>query len=243
MQVKWNPWHGCTKISPGCEHCYVYRMDKRFGRNPEVCNPTNALEFPIWKNRKGEYKLPYDSDVMLCFTSDFLLESADEFREKAWNCIRERSDCNFMFVTKRINRFMSCIPDDWNDGWDNVIVCCTCENQEMANYRLNIFKNLPIKHKSICLEPLLEYIDINQYLDDPSIVYVISGGESGPDARVCDYKWAYKIMEDCHKHNVKFWFKQTGARFINEHGDLMKVARCNQYAEADKLGLSNISLM
>ncbi|MGF7142011.1 protein gp37 [Anaerotaenia torta] len=81
-----------------------------------------------------------------------------------------------MFLTKRIERFARCVPDDWGDGYDNVVVCCTVENQKNADYKLEILKSLPIKHKCITAQPLLENIHIEQYLNDIELVVV--GGES-----------------------------------------------------------------
>jgi len=75
-----------------------------------------------------------------CFTSDFLLKDADPWREDCWLMMKRRSDLWFYFFTKRIDRFMECVPEDWGDGYDNVLVGCTVENQEMADYRLPIFK-------------------------------------------------------------------------------------------------------
>ena len=81
--------------------------------------------------------------VGMCFQTDFLIEEADEWRIECWKAIKERSDCTFFFLTKRIDRFLKCIPDDWGEGYENVIVCCTIENQETADSRLPIFNNLP----------------------------------------------------------------------------------------------------
>ena len=128
--------------------------------------------------------------------------------------IRERQDCTFLFLTKRIDRFMSCIPDDWEDGYDNVVVCCTIENQKNADYKLSIFKDLPIKHKCITAQPLLEKIDIEKYLDD--IVLVVVGGESDINARPFNYDWALSIREQCIRKNVNFEFRQCGTYTIKD---------------------------
>ena len=72
----------------------------------------------------------------------------------------KRSDLWFYFFTKRIDRFMQCVPDDWGMGYENVIVGCTVENQEMADYRLPIFRSLPIRHKAIIASPLLTAMDL-----------------------------------------------------------------------------------
>ena len=128
--------------------------------------------------------------------------------------IKERPDCTFLFLTKRIDRFMKCIPEDWNDGYDNIVVCCTIENQKNADYKLPIFKSLPIKHKCITAQPLLEKVDIEQYLD--GIELVVVGGESDNSARELDYDWVLDIREQCIRKNVNFEFRQCGTYTIKD---------------------------
>ena len=152
--------------------------------------------------------------VYTCFSTDFLIEEADEWRPACWQMIKERSDCTFLFLTKRIERFAECIPDDWNDGYENVIVCCTVENQENADKKLSIFKDLPIKHKCITAQPLLEKINIKKYLDGVELVVV--GGESDYNARPLDYDWVLDIREQCIAKNVSFEFRQCGTHFIKD---------------------------
>ena len=120
--------------------------------------------------------------MFTCFTSDFLLKDADEWRGECWKMMRERRDCWFYFFTKRIDRLEECLPPDWGEGYDNVLIGCTVENQSMADYRLPIFRALPVKHRSIIAAPLLEGLDISKYLDD-NLEEVSVGGESGRDAR------------------------------------------------------------
>jgi hypothetical protein len=95
--------------------------------------------------------------------------------------IRERSDCSFIIPTKRIERMEKCLPSDWGDGYENVTICCTVENQKRADQRLPVFLALPIKHRQIYCEPLLEKIDIEKYLDD-RIEVVAAGGREYADA-------------------------------------------------------------
>jgi len=131
----WNPWHGCTKISAGCLNCYVYRTDAKHDKDSTAVNKTSTFDLPLKKDRKGEYRLQpgRDNVIFTCFTSDFLHEAADEWRTEAWRMIKTRSDADFLFITKRIHRFADCIPEDWGDGYNNVTVCCTVENQERAD--------------------------------------------------------------------------------------------------------------
>ena len=128
--------------------------------------------------------------------------------------VKERQDCTFLFLIKRIDRFMKCIPNDWNDGNDNVANCCTIENQKNSDYKLSIFKDLPIKHKCITAQPLLEKINIEKYLDD--IEFVVVGRESDINAKVFNYFWALDIREQCIRKNVDFEFRQCGTHFIKD---------------------------
>lgn len=231
----WNPWHGCHKLSEGCRHCYVYRMDEKHGKDSAAVTKTQNFNMPIQKNRKGVYKIPPGTLVYTCFTSDFFVEDADPWREEAWEMIRERSDLMFLMATKRIDRFSSCLPRDWGDGYENVVVCCTVENQDRADDRLPIFLEAPIRHKCVICEPLLEKVDLSPYLGG-WIEQVIAGGESGLEARPCDYSWFTFLRAQCQKAGVSFHFKQTGARFIKE-GKCYRIPRRFQHMQAAKAGI------
>lgn len=234
----WNPWHGCTKVSPGCKYCYVYRQDKMYGaeRSSSVVTLNADFHKPIKRKRDNSYKIPSGMVVFTCFTSDFLVEGADDWRAEAWDMIRERSDLTFFFFTKRIDRFMDCVPDDWGSGYDNVMVGCTVENQEMADFRLPIFNDLPIKHKSIIVAPLLGYIDLSLYLNN-AIEEVSVGGESGVEARLCDYDWILDLRRQCVENDIPFRFHQTGARLLKD-GKLYRIRRQFQISQANKAGIN-----
>lgn len=232
----WNLWHGCHKISEGCRNCYVYRMDTKYEKDPSKVFKTNNFDLPIKKNRKGEYKIKANELVYTCFTSDFFLEDADEWRIDAWKIIKERSDLKFLIVTKRIDRFNINLPSDWGNGYDNVEICCTVENQDRADYRLPIFLEMPIKSKSIICEPLLEKIDLSKYLNS-SIKQVVVGGESGNEARICNYDWIIEIRNECIRNNVSFSFKQTGAKFIKD-GKMYRINRKYQHSNAKKANIN-----
>ena len=128
--------------------------------------------------------------------------------------IKERWDLTFIFLTKRIERFMQCIPDDWDEGYDNVVIGCTVENQDRADYRLSIFDTLPIKHKNIICQPLIERVDLTDYLKNVELVVV--GGESDINARTLEYSWVLQIREQCIKNKVHFQFRQCGTHFIKD---------------------------
>lgn len=233
----WNLWHGCHKLSAGCKHCYVYRGDARRDVDSSQVTQTKNFDLPVRKKRNGEYKIPSGTLVYTCFTSDFFVADADAWRPLAWEMIRQRSDLRFLMITKRIDRLAACLPPDWGDGYDHVTICCTVENQACADYRLPIYKEAPVRHKVIICEPLLERIDLEPYRIGEWIEQVVAGGESGYDARPCDFDWVLRLREVCVKNNVAFWFKQTGAQFIKD-GKRYRIERRLQHAQARKAGVN-----
>lgn len=235
MSVIWNLWHGCLKVSEGCANCYMYRMDKKFGRDSRNIYKTQDFNLPVRKIRGGGDKIPSGSLVYTCFTSDFFIQEADLWREEAWGMMRYRQDLHFFLTTKRVERITDCLPEDWENGYENVTICCTVENQKEAERRLPIYLSLPLKHKTLICEPLLSPLDLSSYLTG-EIEKVIVGGESGENARLCDYDWVLAIRESCVAHNVSFTFKQTGANFIKD-GKHYRITRKLQQSQAKKAGI------
>jgi protein gp37 len=232
----WNLWHGCRKISPGCQNCYVYRGDSKFGRDSYEVRKTQNFTLPVQKNRQGLYKLLPGETVHTCFTSDFFFEDADPWRQEAWHMIRARPDLMFLIITKRISRFSGSLPEDWGSGYDNVILYTTVENQAMADARLPLLLAAPLRHKGIVCEPLLGPIDLSPYLV-PEIEGVLVGGESGPASRICDYNWVLDIRRQCVAANIPFTFRQTGRLFMKD-GKLYTVERRFQYSQATKAAIN-----
>ena len=124
--IPWNPWHGCKKVSSGCKNCFVYKMDQRYGRDTTIITKGKTTYELKDKN------CPPDSLVKLCFSSDFFIEEADEWRAGCWDFIRRRKDCIFVTTTKRPERIKECVPPDWEDGWEHMHISISIENQEMA---------------------------------------------------------------------------------------------------------------
>ncbi len=205
--AEWNPWHGCKKISEGCKHCYVYRQDESYGTeiSSSEVRKTANFDLPVKRRRDGSYKM------------------------------RERHDLMFFFFTKRITRFAECMPKDWGEGYENVIIGCTVENQAMADVRLPVFMSLPIRHRAIIVAPILERVDLSPWLDG-RIEEVSVGGESGVLARVCDYEWILDLRRQCLEKDVPFRFHQTGAKLLKD-GKLYRIRRPFQITQARKAGI------
>ena len=236
MGKMWNLWHGCHKKSEGCLHCYVYRRDAEFEKDSNIVHKTASFNLPVRHDRQGDWKVPPGTLMWTCFTSDFFIEEADAWRAEAWLMMRLRSDLHFYIVTKRPERIMQSLPDDWGEGYENVTIACTMENQRRADERLPVFSVLPIRHKAIICEPLLEAIDFRDGLGD-WCQQVTVGGESGPEARVCNYDWVLDIRRQCVASGVPFHFKQTGAHFVKD-GRLYNIPRPLQMKQAHRAGIN-----
>ena len=230
----WDPWRGCHRFSVGCKYCYIHKGDRRRGVDTNDIVRSPKFDAPVAKNKSGQYRIKSGQRVYLCFSTDFFLEEGDPWRQDCWRMIKERPDLDFIFLTKRIHRFSRCIPEDWQDGYENVTVGCTVENQSLADYRLSIFADLPIKHKNIICQPLLEQMDIEKYLS--GIELVVVGGESDRNARVLDYSWVLSIREQCQRQQTPFTFRQCGTNFIKE-GRLYRLKVRDLCAQAKKAGI------
>ncbi len=214
MAKMWNPWRGCHKMSEGCKFCYIHLGDVRKGINTDDIVQLEKFTLPIDKKKSGAYKVPSGELVYVCFSTDFLLEEADEWRKECWDMIHERKDLHFLFLTKRIERFLECTPSDWKNGYDNVTVGVSVSTQKEVDDKISILSSLPIKHKDIILQPLIEPVDISKYLDDIELVVV--GGEYGTKARPLNYDWVLNIRQQCIDADTPFEFRQCGTHFIKD---------------------------
>lgn len=150
--MNWEPWTGCYKASDGCTNCYFYGPHaKRYGQS--TIEKTDKFDWPVRKKPNGGYNIKGNKILATCFATDFFLPEADEWRREAWAMIRERTDIDFLILTKRIDRFLVSLPEDWGEGYDNVNIGCTVENQELADYRLPLFLSYPIKRRFIACAP------------------------------------------------------------------------------------------
>ena len=154
--------------------------------------------------------------ISVCMTSDFFLKEADIWRDEAWDIIRRRSDVIFRLLTKRPERILKCLPEDWEDGWDNVFINVTCENQSRADERIPILLELPFRHKGLHCAPLLGPVSIGKYLRDGQIEQVACGGENYGGERPCDFDWVKALREECISHDMSFCFMETGTVFIKD---------------------------
>lgn len=217
MHDIWNPWHGCKKISEGCKNCYMMVLDKLHDNKKTGIYKTSSFNYPLQKTRDKEYKVKSGELIRVCMTSDFFLEEADPWRDEAWKIIKKRSDVKFFILTKRAERITKCLPSDWNDGYENVILNVTCENQQRADERIPILLNLKAKHKGIMCAPLIEGLSIEKYLQTGQIEQIICGGENYGGNRPLNFEWIKELSNVSKKYDITFVFIETGTYFIKDN--------------------------
>lgn len=233
--VNWNPWHGCHKYSEGCLNCYIYGSDARHGVDTSKIHRTEKFNYPIARLRNHTFKIKSNMMIYTCFTSDFLVEEADEWRKEAWEMMKMRNDCFFLFLTKRITRFQAVKPSDWGKQYSHIGVGISCENQKRVDERCIVLKDIDFAYKSIILAPLLEDVDIKAYL--PYVNEVVIEGENAYAARPLNYDWVLHIRQQCEEAGVNFTFRGIGANFIKD-GKVYRIKKRERYVQARKANIN-----
>ena len=200
----WNPWQGCRKVSEACRNCYMFRDKKRYGQDPDK----------VIRSSNSTFLKPFSKDwmanpgrVFVCSWSDFFIEDADEWRDDAWKVMANSLNHTYLLLTKRPENIESRLPEGWEHEYKNVWLGVTVEN-EYAKDRIDILGNIPARKRFVSMEPLLESLDISEYLAERTIDWVIVGGESGPNYRRFQPEWAGDLLAQCRHYNVPFFMKQ-----------------------------------
>ncbi|HID69923.1 MAG TPA: phage Gp37/Gp68 family protein [Desulfobacterales bacterium] len=203
----WNPTTGCTKISPGCAHCYAEVMAKRlqamgvqgYENGFQLSLVPKRLDEPLKRKKPTVYFVNSMSDL-------FHEEIPDSYLLKVLTVIRQSPQHTFQILTKRAERmetFFACEKPP-----QNVWLGVTVENREHGLPRIEILRRISAAVRFVSAEPLLE--DLGVFNID-GIHWVIVGGESGPNARPMREEWALSIKELCEKQQIAFFFKQWGS--------------------------------
>lgn len=240
MHDIWNPWHGCTKVSEGCDRCYMYTMDRARGLDGSlVRRNASTFRYPLAKNRDGSYKVRAGELIRICMTSDFFVEEADPWRAEVWDIIHARPDVRFFILTKRPECMASCLPADWGAGWKNVMLNVTAENQRRAEERIPILLATPARHRGIMCAPFLGPVDVEPYLATGKIEQVICGGENYDGARPCDFAWVQALSRQCRAHDVTFAFIETGNVLVKDGRTYRLRGKALQAEQAYKAGVAH----
>jgi protein gp37 len=201
----WNPVTGCTKISPGCVHCYAERMARRlqamgqanYADGFKLTMHEHAVELPLaWKKPKTIFVNSMSDLFHKAIPVEFIQRVFDVMRRAHWH--------QYQLLTKRSDRLLEL--DDKLEWLPNIWMGVSVESQKYT-YRIDHLRQTHAQTKFLSLEPLLGPLPD---LDLTGIDWAIVGGESGPGARPMKPEWATEIRDQCQKAAVAFFFKQWG---------------------------------
>lgn len=213
-----NPWWGCTKVSPACKHCYAETWAKRVGskvwgpRSPRrFFGDKHWIEPRRWNSeaaRNGERRRVFCASMADVFERR---KELNEARRRLWNLIEETSNLDWLLLTKRPHNVDSMVP--WRSSWPaNVWLGTTVENQVWANKRIPEILSVPARIRFLSCEPLLGSLDLSFFTTSKNskIHWVIAGGESGPHSRPMNPEWLRNLRNQCALSGIAFHFKQWG---------------------------------
>lgn len=212
----WNPVTGCSKVSPGCKHCYAERMARRlkamghpnYARGFELCMHEHMLDLPLsWRKPRM---------IFVNSMSDLFHRAVPlEFIQRVFDVMRQASRHTFQVLTKRSERLLKLNGQLLWPG--NVWAGVSVENQDYV-FRIEHLRQSAAQVKFLSLEPLLGPLPT---LNLEGIDWVIVGGESGPGARPMDAEWVIDIRDQCFAAGVPFFFKQWGGFNKKSNGRLL----------------------
>jgi len=212
-EITWNPVTGCTKLSPGCKHCYAERMARRL---KAMGQPKYANGFRLTTHAEClDQPLDWEKPRMIFVNSMSDLFHKDvpvSFIQDVFEVMRQASWHTFQVLTKRSRRLLELDREiDWPP---NVWMGVSVESKDYT-WRIDHLRRTRAPIKFLSLEPLLGPLP---QLDLHSIDWVIVGGESGPGARPMSEEWVIDIRNQCQAADVPFFFKQWGGVRRKEAG-------------------------
>lgn len=228
-----NFWVGCQKVSPACDHCYAESWAKRTG-HPELWNgerrrttEANWRKPLKWDHTDGaDYLEGMRISRPRVFTNSladfFDNQVPEQWRADAWATISATPNLDWLILTKRAQNIHKMLPPGWGDGWPNVWLGTTAENQEEYDRRVPYLNAAPAAVHFVSYEPALGPLHLS--IGGHRVDWIIAGGESGPHARQCDVAWFRELRDDCSHFGIKFFMKQMGGKrkpFLPIPDDLM----------------------
>jgi len=213
-----NPWTGCTKISPGCDHCYAEGWSKRsghvkWGNHPRKRTTEAYWKAPlVWQRDAEAFELRYGrrQRIFCASLADVFDNQVDPgWRTDLFDLIRETPNLDWQLLTKRPHNIAKMLPADWGtEGWSNVWLGFTAEDQVRFEQRKRFISEVPAAVWFVSYEPAIGPLRFSA--NDPVPDWLIIGGESGPGARSMEPEWVENVMTDCQARGVAPFFKQWG---------------------------------
>jgi protein gp37 len=221
----WNPTTGCSKVSPGCDHCYAETLSLRFGWSKKPWTPENAAEnvvlHPERLDKPKTWRNP--SMVFVNSMSDLFHEEVpDDYIGRVFWVMEHCPQHTFQVLTKRPTRMAAWCREHRPEPLPNVWLGTSIESWRF-NHRAKALRTAPAAVRFISAEPLLDTLyprdHEDRWLDLTGIDWLIVGGESGAKARPMHPEWARELRREATGHGTAFFFKQWG-RFAPVIGHL-----------------------
>jgi protein gp37 len=210
----WNPVAGCSKVSPGCAHCYAERLSLRFGHSKTPWTPANASENVVLHEPRLLIPLSWREPKMIFVNSmsDLFHELVpDEFIARVFETMKRADHHTYQVLTKRPERMRDWFRTDLGRPWAGEpmrhLWLGTSIELNRWVHRADALRETPAAIRFISAEPLLGPLDD---LDLRGIDWLIVGGESGSNHRPMDLDWARDIRDRCQAAGTSFFFKQLG---------------------------------
>jgi len=221
-----NPWIGCTKVSPGCAHCYAEaRMDHRFGQvkwgpsQPRRRTSAANWRLPVRWNKEAAGAAERPRVFCASLADVFDSEGPADARADLFALIEATPNLDWLLLTKRPENILAMVPESWRTAWPvHAWIGTTVEDQKRADERIPHLLTIPARVRFLSCEPLLGAVDLltaafigaGSFGAMEGIQWVIAGGESGTDARPMHPAWARDLRDQCARAGVPYLFKQWG---------------------------------
>lgn len=215
-----NPWVGCTKVSPGCDHCYAEAQDHRWGHDrwgkgkPRQMTSDSNWKKPLQWNAEARLK-GEDFKVFCGSLCDVMDDEAPQGgRERLWDLIDSTGNLTWLLLTKRPHRYVRYMPEAIPDYWrGRVWLGTTAENQLYYDSRWPHLREAGEEYgltTFISYEPAIGPLTVMGH--EPKPDWLIFGGETGAVRRPMEEQWARDIKAECEANDIAFWMKQMSAQ-------------------------------
>jgi protein gp37 len=231
-----NPWLGCTKITPGCDRCYAESWSKRsglvrWGKNPRRRTSVGYWRMPVrWNELASKFEdLHGRRQRVFCASLADVFDNQVEqqWRVDLFELIQKCGRLDWLLLTKRPENIAKMLPTDWGGGYPNVWLGTTTEDQKRYQQRWPHLSRIACAVRFISYEPAIGPLRLPA--EGPHPDWLISGGESGGGARVLNQQWVRDVLADCERSSIAPFHKQWGSYASNplvfEAGLPVEVAR------------------
>ncbi len=210
-----NPWWGCTQVSPLCDHCYAMMADARWFRRvhwgpgaPRRYFDDEYWVQPLrWDRRAAD--AGYRRRVFCASMADVFDNDADPAaRHRLWRLIRRTPNLDWLLLTKRIGNAPKMLPADWRDGYPNVWLIVSVDQAALGRDVPKLV-DIPAVVHGVSIEPQLAPVRLGRFA--PLLRWVINGGESGAGSRPFHLEWARLLAAECRSAGIPIFVQRLGS--------------------------------